>query len=152
MSSGVTNRGKYLIFLEYFRNPTEVANLYVALVTGATAPSVTTNLMSDLTEIAAGNGYTAGGLSLTRNATDFDVASEDDTGNLAKVQLKDQVWTASGGLLPASGAGARYAVLTTDEVTVGARQVIAWWDLLTDRAVGSGQAITLQDCELRATE
>jgi hypothetical protein len=150
--SGVTNRGKYLMLLEYFRNPAEVTNLYVALFTSAGVPTVDTNVFSELTEIAAGNGYTTGGIALSRNATDFDVASEDDSGDLAKIQVRDLAWTAAGGSLPASGAGARYACLTTDEATVANRQVIAFWDLVSDRTVSVGQVLTLQDCEVRATE
>lgn len=150
--AGFTNRGKKLILEEFFKNPTEFTNYYVALVTSATAPNADINTLSELTEITAGNGYTTGGFQLARNATDFDVSTEDDTNDLHKVQVKDVAWTASGGPIPASGNGARYAVLTDDNGTVGSRQVIAFWDLSSDRTVSSGQALTLQDLELRATE
>ncbi|MGA2669955.1 MAG: hypothetical protein ABSF21_00840 [Dehalococcoidia bacterium] len=152
MAVGWTNRGKYLLMGYLFRASALPANLYVALVTSATAPTADTNTLSQLTEIAAGNGYTTGGYQLTENATDFDVWSEDDTSDLSKIQLKDIVWTASGGPIPASGNGARYAVLTDYNATVGSRQVIAYWDLASDRTVSSGQTLTLQDCELRITE
>jgi hypothetical protein len=150
--AGFTNRGKYLLLQEWFRNPTEITNFYVALVTSAVAPTADTNTLSELTEIAAGNGYSTGGIQLARNSTDFDVLTEDDSGDLGKIQIKDLVWTASGGTLPASGNGARYAVLTTDEGTVGNRQIVCFWDLTSDRTVSSGQTLTLQDCELRLTE
>ena len=71
----VTNRGKFLLLQEFFRNPTEFTTLYIALITSAVAPTVDTNTFSELTEIAAGNGYTAGGISLSRNSTDFDAGS-----------------------------------------------------------------------------
>lgn len=148
----VTNRGKYLILQEFFRNPTEFTTLYIALITSAAAPTVDTNTFSELTEIAAGNGYTAGGISLSRNSTDFDTLTEDDSGNLAYIRLRDIVWTASGGSLPGSGNGARYAILTDDNGTQGSRQVIAYWDLTSDRTVSSGQTLTLTDCEIRLTE
>jgi hypothetical protein len=148
----VTNRGKYLLLQEFFRNPTEFTNLYIALITSAAAPTVDTNTFSELTEIAAGNGYTAGGISLSRNSTDFDTLTEDDSGNLALIQIRDVVWTASGGSLPGSGNGARYAILTDDNGTQGSRQVIAYWDLTSDRTVSSGQTLTLQNCEIRLTE
>jgi len=150
--SGVTNRGKFLALEAYFRNTGAPTNFYVALVTSATAPTPDTNTLSDLTEIAAGNGYTSGGYSLNRDATDFDTLTEDDSGDLAKIQLKDIVWTASGGSIPASGSGARYAVLLTDEVTVANRQVVAYWDLSSSRTVSSGQSLTVRDCEIRGTE
>lgn len=150
--AGITNRGKYILLDQFFRNTTEFTNLYLALIDSTTAPTADTNTFSELTEVPAGNGYTAGGISLTRNSTDFDVSTEDDTGDLAKIQIKDLVWTASGGSLPGSGTGARYAILTTDEATQANRQVIAWFDLTSNRIVSSGQTLTLADCEMRATE
>jgi len=150
--AGWTNRGKKLIMDSFFRAATPPTNFYVALVTSATAPTADTNTLSELTEIAAGNGYTSGGISLSRNSTDFDTLTENDTDDRGELLIKDLAWTASGGPLPASGNGARYAVLTTDEGTVGNRQVIAFWSLTSDRSVSVGQTLTLQNCELRLTE
>jgi len=152
MAVGWTNRGKYLALAHVFRTLALPANFYVALVTSATAPTCDTNTLSELTEIAAGNGYTSGGYQLALNSSDFDYINEDDTNDLGKLQIKDIVWTASGGTIPASGNGARYAVLTDYHATVGSRQVYAYWDLASDRSVSSGQTLTLQDCELRLTE
>jgi len=150
--AGFTNRGKNHIFDIVFRNGTEPTNYYIALVTSAVAPTADTNTFSELTEITAGNGYTTGGISLARNSTDFDSLVENDTNDRGEIQLKDIVWTASGGNLPASGSGARYAVLLDDNVTVGSRIVVAWWDLSSDRTISTGQTLTLQNCELRLTE
>ena len=150
--AGWTNKGKYRLLQWALRNGTRPTNFYVALVTSATAPNADTNTMSDLTQIATGNGYTTGGYSLTPGATDFDVLTEDDTNDRGLIQVKDVVWTASGGSIPASGNGARYAVLTDDNATVANREVLAYWDLTSDRTVSSGQTLTLQDLELRANE
>lgn len=150
--AGWTNKGKYTMFDVFFRNATEPTNLYVALVTSATAPTADTNTLSQLTEIAAGNGYTTGGYQLARNGTDFDVLTENDTDDRGEIQIKDVVWTASSGPIPASGNGARYAVLTDDNGTVGSRLVLAFWDLSSDRSVSDTQTLTLQNLELRATE
>lgn len=150
--AGFTNKGKFRILDIVFRNATEPTNLYVALVTSAVAPTADTNTLSQLTEIAAGNGYTSGGYQLARNGTDFDTLTENDTDDRGELQIKDVVWTAAGGNLPASGNGARYAVLTDDNGTVGSREVWAWWDLASDRTVSDGQTLTLQNCELRLTE
>lgn len=152
---GLTNRGK-LRLLEMalrgtYNGGSLPTNLYIALVTSATAPTVDINTMSELTEIAAGNGYTSGGYSLSRNATDFDVLTEDDSGDQAYIQIKDVVFTASGGTLPGSGNGARYAVLTDDNVTVGSREVLGWWSLGSDQQVSDTQAITLEDLQINAT-
>jgi hypothetical protein len=149
---GWTNRGKFLALGRIYRATTMPTNFYVALVTSAAVPGADTNLMSDLTQIATGNGYTDGGFQLARNATDFDVYTEDDTNDLALVQMKDITWTASGGSIPASGSGARYAVVTDDNVTVASRTVEQYFDLTSDRTVSSGQTLTLQNCEIRLTE
>jgi len=147
-----TNRGKFLMLDWVFHAQALPTNLYVALVTAAVAPTVDTNTLGQLTEIAVGNGYTTGGYQLTPGATDFDVMTEDDTGDKALVQIKDIVWTASGGPIPDSGDDARYAILTDDNGTVGNRQVIAAWDLISGRSVSDGHPITLQDCELQTVE
>lgn len=149
---GLTNKGKARVLNGFFRNTSVPTNLYVALITSAVAPTVDTNTFGELTEIANGNGYTTGGFSLSRNATDFDSLVENDTDDRAELQIKDIVWTASGGTLPASGGGARYAVLLDDNATIADREVLAWWDLSSDRSVSSGQTLTLQNCELRLTE
>jgi hypothetical protein len=150
--AGWTNKGKYKVLGWALRAETPPTNLYLALVTSATAPSADLNTLGQLTEIAAGNGYTTGGYQLTRNATDFDTWTETDASDLALVALKDIVWTASSGSIPASGGGARYAVLTDDNVTVGSREVYFYFDLVSDRTVSDGQTLTLQDCTIRATE
>jgi hypothetical protein len=148
MASGWTNKGAAHVLGIVFRNVAEKTNYYIALVTSAASPTVDTNTLSQLTEIANGNGYTTGGYQLTPGSTDFDVITEDDTNDLGLVQVKDVVWTASGGTLPASGSGARWAVLVDDNVTIGSREVYAWWDLTSDRSVSSGQTLTLQDLQL----
>lgn len=150
--AGWTNKGKYKVLGWALRGETPPTNLYMALVTSATAPVADTNTLSQLTEIAAGNDYTSGGISLTRNSTDFDVWTEDDTNDRGLLQIKDLVWTASGGPIPASGSGARYSVLTDDNVTVGSREIYMYWDLGGDTSVSDTQTLTLQDCETRLDE
>jgi len=150
--AGVTNRGKYLLLGYVFRADTEPTNYYVALCTSATAPTADINTLGELTQIAVGNGYPDGGFSLTPGATDFDSHTEDDGADKALVQCKDIVWTASGGSIPDTGDGARYAVLTDDNATTTARQVLCYWDLTSDRQVSDGQTLTLQNCEIDLTE
>lgn len=151
MASGWTNRGKYLVLGGFFRAETVPTNFYMILFTSATSPTADSNVVSDHTQIATGNGYTDGGYSLSRNSTDWDVWTEDDTNDRALIQIKDIVWTASGGSIPSSGDGARWAALTDDNATVANRQLFAWFDLTSDRSVSAGQTLTLQDCELRIT-
>ncbi|NIM55153.1 MAG: hypothetical protein GTO15_11120 [Pseudomonas stutzeri] len=132
-----------------YRAQTIPTNFYVALLADTTTPNADTNLMSDVSEVPAGNGYTSGGISLNKNSTDFDVWTEDDTGDLGKVEIKDLVWTATGGNLPSSGNGARWAAFTDDNATVANREIYAWWDLGSNRIVSDTQTLTLQDCELQ---
>ena len=147
--AGVTNRGKYLILRWAFQGLDYPTNIKVALCTSASTPDADTNTLSDLTEIAAGTGYTAGGYDLTRNGTDFDVITEGDSADNCIIQVKDVVWTASAGSIPNSGDGARWAVLTNDDSDA---DVIAYFDLTSDRSVSDGQSITLQNLQINATE
>lgn len=148
MASGWTNRGKFRNLGGFFRN-TLPTNFFAVLVTNATVPDVKTNTLSQLTQIAAGNGYTTNGTSLDRNQTDFDVLTEDDGNDRAFVQIKDLVWTATGGPIPASGNGASYMVITDDNVTPADRDVIGYFDLVSPRTVSDGQSLTIQDAEFR---
>lgn len=150
--SGWTNRGKYRSLEWAFRGATRPTNFYVALVTSASTPGPDTVTFSELTEIAAGNGYTAGGFQLTPGATDFDVLTQDDGNDRAYLQVKDVSWVASSGPIPASGNDARYAILTDDNGTQGSREVLGYWDLTEDRSVADGQTLTLQDLEIRSSE
>lgn len=140
-----TNRGKNNALAALFRGASLPTNFYLALVTSATAPGADTNVMSDLTQIATGNGYTDGGYQLSLNSTDFDTLTEDDTDDQADILCKDITWTASSGPIPASGNGARYVVMTDDNATVASREVWQYWSLGADRTVSDGQPLTLQD-------
>jgi len=150
--TGWTNRGKHRMLNGWFRGAAIPTNFFAALITSAAAPVADTDTFTELTEIAAGNGYTAGGISLARNATDFDVLTEDDANDRALIQIKDLVWTASGGSLPASGNGARYLVVTDDNATQANRDVLHFFDLTSDRSISDTQTLTLQNAEIRINE
>lgn len=151
--AGWTNKGKWHVLNQVFQAATAKTNYYVALiVSGSTAPGADTNTLGEMSQIATGNGYSDGGYSLTPGYTDWDSVTEDDTGDSGKAQIKDVVWTASGGSIPSSGSGARWAVLTDDNATIGSREVYAYWDLSTARSVSTGQTLTLQNCELDLNE
>lgn len=114
-------------------------------------PGPDINIFSDWTagEIAAGNGYTAGGIQLTLNSTDFPGLSENDTTDIASVGLKTLAWTASGGNLPSSGGGAAFLILTDNNGTQASREVWSWFDLGGQRTVSDTQALTTSGGELR---
>jgi len=80
------------------------------------APLATNSVKTDLTEIAAGNGYTAGGNTAT-------VTTSSQTSGTYKLVLADPAtWTATGGAI----ANFRYAVLYNDTATN--KDLIGFWD------------------------
>lgn len=94
-----------------------------------TAPSASNTVKANITEIAAGSGYTAGG-----NACTFTSISQ--TGGVAKLVLQDPTaWTASGGTI----GPFRYFVLYNDSVASPLKPLIGYYDY--------GSAITLNDTE-----
>lgn len=147
MASVVTNRGKYRILGLFFRALAAPANIYAVLCTSAVAPVADTNTLSELTQITGGTGYTTDGMALARNSTDFDVLTEDDVNDRALVQAKDLVWTGSGGNV----GPARWMAFTDDNVTPAVRDVLAGFDLVSDRTVSDTQSLTLQNAEVRLT-
>ena len=149
MASFWFQRGYREILAVYFRGQAAEVNLYLALITSAITPDPDMDTFAELTEIAAGNGYTTGGFQLTPNSTDFDTLSVSDSGDYVVLQLKDITWTASGGPLPSSGSGARYAILMTDEGTIANRQLIACFDLGSAQTRSDGNPLTLQNLTLK---
>lgn len=93
-----------------------------------TAPSAANTILTDITQIAAGNGYTAGGTALTG-------LTISETGGTVTVQANQVTFTASGGAM----AAFRYYVLYNDTATSPADALVMWWD--------HGSAVTLNDGE-----
>jgi hypothetical protein len=93
-----------------------------------TAPSASNSVKADLTEISAGNGYTAGGTAST-------ISSSSQSSGTYKLVLADVVFTAAGGSI----GPFRYTVLYNDTPTSPADPLILSWDY--------GSSITLADGE-----
>jgi hypothetical protein len=102
------------------------AHVFKIMLTNTT-PIDTNTIKANITEISAGNGYTAGG-----------TASAMTTSSLAGAAMltgTDVTFTASGGSI----GPFRYAVLYNDTQTTPAKPLIAWWDY--------GSSITLATTE-----
>lgn len=147
MASGSTDRGKFQMLKYAFDATTVPSTYYLALCTATTTPTKATNVLSDLTEVSSGNGYTSGGSSLTAD-TNFTVTEVDSTIG-AKVVIDNVTWTASGGNLP-SGDGARWAVLLDGNTS--SSNVLGYFDLTSARTVSDGQTLTVQACEIDLNE
>lgn len=93
------------------------------------APSATNTVKSDITEISAGNGYTAGGTAST--------PTWGETSGTAKLVLTDVTFTASGGSI----GPLRYAVIYND--TAAAKNLIGWYDYGSSITLASGETLTV---------
>lgn len=149
--AGWTNKGKFTL-LGTIKGTALTTAFRVILITSAVIPDEDTNFMGEMTEIAVGNDYNAGGALLSAHVTDFDTHTEDDTNDRGLIQIRDVAWTANGGSIPDSGTGARYAILTDNNATASDRIIFAYFDLTTARTISDGQTLTLQDLELRLDE
>ena len=86
-----------------------------------TAPVATNTVIANITDLATGGGYTAGGAAVT-------ITASTQTSGTYKLVGNDLVFTATSGFGPF-----RYAVLY--DSTAASSQLIAWWDY--------GAAVTL---------
>ena len=97
-----------------------------------TAPVAANAIRTDLAEIGAGNGYTAGGTAAT-------ISSSSQTAGTYKLVLADVVFTASGGTI----GPFRYAVLYNDTPTSPADPLIGWWDYASAVTLQTGESFTV---------
>lgn len=124
---------KYNVFVEDLAE--KVHNLGADVLKVAlsnTAPNAGTHTgLANITEISAGNGYTAGG-----NAAS--VTSSAQTSGTYKLVLGDPAtWTATGGSI----GPFRYAVLYND--TSVSDKLIGWWDYGTSITLATGESFTV---------
>jgi hypothetical protein len=92
------------------------------------APVATNTQKSNLTDIAAGNGYTAGGTATAVTWT--------NTTGVSKLTVADVVFTAAGAI-----AQFRYVVLYNDTATN--KELIGWWDFGSEVNLASGATFTV---------
>lgn len=97
-----------------------------------TAPNLATHtVLADITEISAGNGYTAGGTDAQNDST--------RTGGTVTLTGVDVVFTASGG----SMATFRYPVFYNTTPTSPADPLIAEWDYGSAVTLATGETFTV---------
>lgn len=95
-----------------------------------TAPAATNQIKTDITELGAGNGYTAGGTATT--------ITVNRTSGVTKVSGTDVVFTATGPLGPF-----RYAVLYNDTQATPAKPLVAWWDYGSAATLSATETFTV---------
>jgi hypothetical protein len=94
------------------------------------APVATNAVKANLTDISAGNGYTAGGTAVT-------ITSSAQTLGLYKLVGNDVTFTASGGSI----GPFRYAALYNDTATND--ELIGWWDYGSSITLLTGETLTV---------
>lgn len=95
------------------------------------APAAANTQLSDITQIANGNGYTTGGATVTVSASSQTSGTYKLVGSLAS-----PTWTASGSMGPF-----RYAVLYNDTATND--ELIGYWDYGSAITLASGDTFTI---------
>jgi hypothetical protein len=96
-----------------------------------TAPVATNAVKADLTDISAGNGYTAGGTATT--------ISKSNASGTETVKGTNVVFTASGGSI----GPFRYAALYNDTQATPAKPLVCWWDYGSAVTLASGETFTV---------
>lgn len=106
------------------------ANTFKIMLVNSPAPVNTNTVKANLTEISAGNGYTAGG-----TATTITVSESSGTTTVQGTQV---VFTASGGSI----GPFQYAVLYND--SAASKNLVAWWDYGSAVTLASGDTFTVK--------
>lgn len=97
-----------------------------------TAPSASNTVWSNITEISAGNGYTAGGATIGST-------SVGTSGGTAYLIGNAVTWTASGGSI----GPFRYAVFYDSTPSSPSKPLIGWWDYGSSITLSAGESFTV---------
>lgn len=102
----------------------------IRILLSNTAPIAANSVVGDITEIAAGNGYSAGGIVITPTTSA-------QSGGLYTLDAADitAAWTASGGSI----GPFQYFVLYDDTTN----NLIGWWDYGTTITITSGNSLNI---------
>lgn len=124
---------KYNCFVENLAEKTHnLASDVLKVALTNTAPNAATHtLLANITEITAGNGYTAGGNQTVQSS------SAQSGGVYTLVSADPSTWTAAGGSI----GPFRYAVLYN--ATAAGGPLIGWWDYGSSITLGIGETFTV---------
>lgn len=107
------------------------ANTFKVVLTNS-APTAANTILTDITQIANGGGYTTGGETTTITIS--------ETSGTTTVSGTEIVWTGTG-----AGFGPfRYAVLYNDSTTSPTDALIAWFDYGSSISVAASETFTLK--------
>src|SRR6185437_331071 len=125
---------KFQIFVQNLANGVHNLgsdSLKIALTN--TAPTATNTIFSNITEITAGNGYTAGGATVTVTT------STETSGTYSLIgSAANPTWTASGSVGPF-----RYVVLYDSTPTTPLKPLIGYWDYGSNLTLSTGNTFTV---------
>lgn len=94
------------------------------------APVATNQVKADITEIAAGNGYTAGGTATTITLS--------NSSGVEKITAQNVTFTASGGSI----GPFRYAVVYNDTQAAPVKPLVCFFDYGSSITLASGETFT----------
>lgn len=97
-----------------------------------TAPVASNSFFSDITEISAGNGYTAGGETVTNKGVS-------ETSGTTTVSADQVTFSATGAM-----ATFRYAILYKSTGTASTSPLVAWWDNGSGVSLQNGETFTVK--------
>jgi hypothetical protein len=102
-----------------------------AMLVNSPAPVATNTVKADLTEISAGNGYTAGGADVQNDVS--------ETTGTASITAVDVVLTASGGAF----GPFRYVVFYNDTATSPADALVSFVDYGSSISINDTESLTI---------
>lgn len=108
------------------------AHVFKVMLTNTAPVQATNTVKADITEIAAGNGYTAGGPATTPTIG--------NAGGVCTIQGTQAVITAAGGSI----GPFRYAVLYNDTQASPAKPLVSYVDYGASQTLNDGESLTIK--------
>lgn len=143
MATELSNHYKFMLMTKKIDFVNDTFKLAL-MATGFTYNKDTHAAWADVSasELAAGNGYTAGGATMTLTGG---AVTEDDTNDRGQAAFDDVTWTASGGNIGPTPGAIMFDDTTTDDTIVG------YIDFGSDKTAPDGQPLTVQNIFVRTT-